>query len=277
MTAQKRIGHIGIFLFLLLFLGMILFPLLIVGMNSVKNQEDFTQHGPFAWPTKIVWGQIQEAAQKIGFFNRLWNSFLISIPTAILASLLSLMNGYALGIGRIRGKVLFLIFFMVATTLPQESLVYPLYYIFRQLKLYNSHLGVILPLTALHLSFGTYLLASVMATFPRDFVDAAEIDGAGKLYVLLHIVLPLAMPTISVLFVFFFIWSWNDFFISLIFLISEKIQTLPLGVLQMRGQYVTNINLQSAAALILSFPCIVFFLLFQRTLTKGVMASGLKG
>jgi raffinose/stachyose/melibiose transport system permease protein len=277
MTAQKRIGHIGIFLFLLLFLGMILFPLLIVGMNSVKNQEDFTQHGPFAWPTKIVWGQIQEAAQQIGVFNRLWTSFLISIPTAILASLLSLMNGYALGIGRIRGKVLFLIFFMVATTLPQESLVYPLYYIFRQLKLYNSHLGVILPLTALHLSFGTYLLASVMATFPRDFVDAAEIDGAGKLYVLLHIVLPLAMPTISVLFVFFFIWSWNDFFISLIFLISEKIQTLPLGVLQMRGQYVTNINLQSAAALILSFPCIVFFLLFQRTLTKGVMASGLKG
>lgn len=277
MTVQQRIGHWGIFLFLLLLLIMILFPLLIVGLNAVKTQEDFTQHGPFAWPTRIVWSQIQEAAQKIGFFNRLWNSFLISVPTAILASVLSLMNGYALGIGRIRGKVLFLIFFMVANTLPQESLVYPLYYIFRQLNLYNSHLGVILPLTALHLSFGTYLLASVMSTFPRDFVDAAEIDGAGKWYTLVQIVLPLAMPTISVLFVFFFIWSWNDFFISLIFLISEKIQTLPLGVLQMRGQYVTNINLQSAAALILSFPCIVFFLIFQRTLTKGVMASGLKG
>jgi raffinose/stachyose/melibiose transport system permease protein len=277
MNLRKQIGNIAVFLLLSILLLMVLFPLLMVGINALKSQEDFTQNGPFSLPAEFIWGQIQEAAESMGFFNRLRNSFLISVPTALLATTLSLLNGYALGIGRVRGKVLFLIFFMIATTLPQESLVYPLYYIFRLLKLYNTRLAVILILTALHLSFGTYLLASVMGTFPRDFIDAAQIDGAGKLYILTHIVVPLAMPTLSVLFVFFFIWSWNDFFLSLIFLISEKIQTLPLGVLQMRGQYVTNINLQSAAALILSFPCIVFFLLFQRTLTKGVMASGLKG
>jgi raffinose/stachyose/melibiose transport system permease protein len=148
---------------------------------------------------------------------------------------------------------------------------------FRLVNLYNTRLGVILCLTAAHLSFGTYLLTTVMGEFPRDFVDAAQIDGAGKLYVLTRIIVPLLMPTVSVLFVFCFIWSWNDFFLSLIFLISQKIQTLPLGILQMQGQYVTNINLQSAVALLLSLPCVVFFLIFQRTLTKGVMASGIKG
>ena len=277
MNIQKRLGTIAVLIFLSLLLLVILFPLLVIGVNAVKGQEDFYQNGPFSWPTPIAWEQISEAAEKIGFFNRLWNSFVVSVPTALLALALSLMNGYALGIGRIRGKVLFLIFFMIATTLPQEALVYPLYYIFRTLGLYNTRLAVILVLTAVHLSFGTYLLSSVMGTFPKDFIDAAEIDGAGKLYTLTHIVLPLTMPTLSVLFVFFFIWSWNDFFLSLIFLISEKVQTLPLGVLQMRGQYISNINLQSAASLILSFPCVVFFFIFQRTLTKGVMASGLKG
>lgn len=277
MNIPKNLGNILVLAGLSLFLLIILFPLGIVGLNSVKSQEEFTQHGPFALPAKFAWGQIQEAAEKLGFFNRLWNSFVISLPTTLLATALSLLNGYALGIGRVRGKVVFLIFFMIANTLPQESLVYPLYYIFREVGLYNTRVAVILILTAVHLSFGTYLLATVLGTFPRDFIDAAHIDGAGKVYVLFHIVLPLIMPTLSVLFVFFFIWSWNDFFLSLIFLISEKVQTLPLGVLQMRGQYITNINLQSAAALLLSLPCIIFFFLFQRTLTKGIIASGLKG
>ncbi len=86
------------------------------------------------------------------------------------------------GIGRVRGKVVFLIFFMIANTLPQESLVYPLYYIFREVGLYNTRVAVILILTAVRLSFGTYLLATVLGTFLRDFIDAAHIDGAGKVY-----------------------------------------------------------------------------------------------
>ena len=171
----------------------------------------------------------------------------------------------------------FLMFFLIAMMLPGESLIYPVYYMFQVVKLYNTRLAVILCMTAAHLSFGTYLLSTVMGEFPRDFVDAAQIDGAGKLYVLWNIVIPLVMPTLSVLFVFFFIWTWNDFFLALIMLVSEKIQTLPLGVLHMTGQYRSTITLQSAGAFVLSLPCIIFFLIFQRTLTKGVMASGLKG
>jgi raffinose/stachyose/melibiose transport system permease protein len=277
MMLRKHLGHGLVLGFLGVVLLMVLFPLLILGINAMKNEAEFYQTGPFRLPPRFHWEPLQKVIVTLGFFNRLWNSVLISVPTALFAIVLSLLNGYAIGIGRVRGKVFFLLFFLIAMMLPQEALIYPLYYLFRLVKLYNTRLGVILCLTAGHLSFGTYLLATVMEEFPRDFVDAAQIDGAGKIYVLTKIIVPLIMPTISVLFVFFFIWSWNDFFLSLIFLISEKVQTLPLGVLQMRGQYVTNINLQSAAALLLSLPCIIFFLIFQRTLTQGVMASGIKG
>jgi raffinose/stachyose/melibiose transport system permease protein len=277
MRLRKYLGNGLVLLLLGVVLFLILFPLLILVINAMKNEAEFYQTGPFGLPTSLHWEPIQKVIDSLKFFTRLWNSFLISVPTALFASILSLLNGYALGIGRVRGRVFFLLFFLIAMMLPQEALIYPLYYVFRAIKLYNTHLAVILCLTAGHLSFGTYLLSTVMGEFPRDFVDAAEIDGAGKIYVLTKIIVPLVMPTVSVLFVFFFIWSWNDFFLSLIFLISEKVQTLPLGVLQMRGQYITNINLQSAAALLLSLPCIIFFILFQRTLTRGVTASGLKG
>ncbi len=274
---RKQIGKTVIFLALFALLVLMLFPLLLVGMNSFKTEDEFLDGGPFALPHSLNLESFQQALTNMKFFMRLWNSILISIPTALLASALSLLNGYAIGIGRIKGKMFFLIFFLIAMMLPGESLIYPVYYMFRLVKLYNTHFAVILCMTAAHLSFGTYLLATVMGEFPRDFVDAAEIDGAGKLYVLGKIIVPLVMPTLSVLFVFFFIWTWNDFFLALVMLVSEKIQTLPLGVLHMQGQYRTTITLQSAGAFLLSLPCIIFFLIFQRTLTKGITASGLKG
>lgn len=277
MRLRKYLTNGAVLLVLSAMLLIVLFPLLILAINAMKGQEDFYDSGPFALPEKLHWKPIQEIAIKLKFFQRIENSLIISIPTAILATVLSLLNGYALGIGRVRGKGLILLFFLIAIMLPQEALIYPLYYMFRQVGLYNTRFAVMLCLSAFHLSFGTYLLSTVLGEFPKDFIDAAAIDGAGKIYVLTHIVTPLIMPTLSVLFVFFFIWSWNDFFLSLVFLVSEKIQTLPLAVLQMRGQYITNINLQSAAGLLLSLPCVVFFLIFQRTLTQGVMASGIKG
>lgn len=275
--SQKSIKQVLLIGLLSVLLLLMMLPLIILAINALKTEADFYASGPFRLPSQLAWEPIQTVAVKLHFFRRIWNSLVVSIPTAILASAISLLNGYAMGIGRVRGRTFFLLFFLIAMMLPGEALIYPLYYVFRLLKLYNTRMAVILTLTAMHLSFGTYLLASVLGEFPKDFVDAAEMDGAGKIYVLIRIILPLVMPTLSVLFVFFFIWSWNDFFLSLIFLISEKVQTLPLAVLQMRGQYVTNINLQSAAGLILSLPCILFFLIFQRTLTRGITASGLKG
>jgi raffinose/stachyose/melibiose transport system permease protein len=274
----KRNIATGLVLFMLIVILIgVLLPLLILLLNAFKTDSDFTQNGPFSLPTKLSFESILNAINITQFFSRLVNSIIISIPTAVLALLLSLLNGYALGIGRIRGKAFIVVFFMLALTLPQEAFIYPIYYMFKGIKLYNSYFGVILCLSAFHLSYGTYLMSTVMKKFPKEFIEAAEIDGAGKLYIFFRIIIPLNMPTISVLFVFFFVWTWNDFFISLILLVSEKYQTIPLGILRLSGQYTTSMTIQGAAALLLSLPCIIFFIIFQRTLTRGVVAGGIKG
>jgi raffinose/stachyose/melibiose transport system permease protein len=135
---------------------------------------------------------------------------------------------------------------------------------------------VILTTAVLNSAFGTYLLASVFTTFPRELTEAALIDGANKLQLLWRIVVPVSAPSLAVLFVFFFIWTWNEFFLPLIFLISNGNQTVPLAIALARGERGMVITTQSAAALLGVLPCIIFFFLFQRTLTRGVTAGAVK-
>lgn len=97
--------------------------------------------------------------------------------------------------------------------LPQESLIYPLYYMAKQVGLYNSKLSVIIIFTVIQSAFGTYLLASVLGTFPKALLEAAALDGAGKWTILRRVVYPNVRPTLAVLLIFFFIWTWNEFFI----------------------------------------------------------------
>jgi raffinose/stachyose/melibiose transport system permease protein len=189
---------------------------------------------------------------------------------------LSVLNAYALGIGRVRGRIWFLVFFLIANLLPQEALVYPLYYLSKEAGLYDTQFVVILIFIVIQGAFGTYLLSSVYAAFPRELLDAAEIDGAGRWRTLWHVVVPTSRPTLSVLFTFFFIWTWNEFFLPLIFLISNDRQTVPVALGVLQGQRLMDATTTSASALIGILPAVIFFLVFQRTLTRGIMSGAVR-
>ena len=212
----------------------------------------------------------------MNFTKTLFNSTFISTSVAILAVILSLLNAFALGLGKVRRRTWLLVFFLMANFLPQEALAYPLYYFAKFLHIYDTLFAVILVLTVIQSSFGTYLLSSVFSSFPHEILEAATIDGCNKLNLLTRIVAPLSIPTLSVLFVFFFIWTWNEFFLPLILLPSNANMTVPLALAINQGQYGVNITGQSASGLLGILPCIIFFLIFQRTLTKGITAGGIK-
>jgi raffinose/stachyose/melibiose transport system permease protein len=195
---------------------------------------------------------------------------------AVLAVALSVLNAYALGIGRIRGRVSIMVVFLLANTMPQEVLVYPLYFVSKKAGLYDTRLSVIIIFTAIQTAFGTYLLSSVLSAFPREMLEAARIDGAGRLRILLRVVVPISRPTLGVLFVFFFIWTWNEFFLPLIFLISNENQTVPVSLGVLQGQRLMDATMTSSSALLGIVPAVVFFLIFQRTLTRGVTVGSVK-
>ena len=266
----------GALLALLIFLLLMLLPFFMITINSFKTESEYLANGPFSLPSGFDLEAINTTWALTDYSTKLINSLLISSSTALLAVTLSLFNAFALGIGRIRGRTFFLLFFLMAIALPPESLAYPLYYLFNQIDLYNTRLSIILITAVLHTAFGTYLLSSVFRTFNQDILESARLDGCNKLQLLLRIVIPLSWPTLSVLFVFFFIWTWNDFFLPLIFLISNDNQTVPIAMALARGERGMVITTQSAAAFLGVLPGIIFFILFQRTLARGVTAGSVK-
>ena len=270
------LGRYAALVLLCALLGVMLFPFLIVLINAFKTPAEYAGGGPLSLPRGLSLAGITEFWSRVNFTNKLFNSALISLAVAVVGVLLSLLNAFALGIGKVRGRIGLLVFFLIANTLPQESLAYPLYYFAKALKIYDTQLAVIIVFSVIQSAFGTYLLSSVFSTFPRELVEAAQIDGCTKLQLLLWIVLPASLPTLAVLFTFFFIWTWNEFFLPLILLISNARQTVPLAIAVLQGQHNMDATTSSASALLGILPCILFFLVFQRTLTRGVMAGSIK-
>jgi raffinose/stachyose/melibiose transport system permease protein len=255
---------------------LMLMPFIMVTINAIKTEAEFARFGPLSLPHGINLTSLKDFWTRVHFSQALFNSTFISISVAVLAVILSLLNAFALGLGKVRGRAWLLVFFLMANFLPQEALAYPLYYFAKFLHIYDTPYAVILVLTVIQSAFGTYLLSSVLSSFPREILEAAMMDGCNKLNLLWNIVAPLSLPTLSVLFVFFFIWTWNEFFLPLILLPSNANQTVPLALAMNQGQYGMNITAQSASGLLGILPCIIFFLIFQRTLTRGITAGGIK-
>src|SRR6266702_1286151 len=184
-------------------------PLLVVALNAVKSPAEYAANGPLALPRHLYLSGIVDFWNRVKFGRVLLNSLVISGAVALLGVLVAVLNAYALGIGKVPGRILFLIFFLLANLLPQEKLVH----------LYNTQLAVIIIFTVIQGAFGTYLLASVFDGFPQALLDAAAVDGAGRWRTLWRVVVPVSRPSLAVLLTFFFIWTWNEFFLPLIFLI----------------------------------------------------------
>jgi raffinose/stachyose/melibiose transport system permease protein len=253
-----------------------LIPFALVAVNALKSPSDYAQRGPLRLPETVYFKGIVDFWVRVDFGEKLWNSTVISASVAVLAVLVSIVTAYALGIGRIKGRMWIIAIFLLANLMPQEALVYPLYFLAKQVDLYDTRLAVVIIFTAIQSAFGTYLLSSVLSAFPREILEAARVDGASRWQVLWRVVVPMSWPTLSVLLVFFFIWTWNEFFIPLVMLISNENQTVPVALGVLQGQRLMDATTQSASALLGILPAVVFFLIFQRTLTRGIAVGAVK-
>jgi raffinose/stachyose/melibiose transport system permease protein len=261
---------------LTVFALLMLVPFVIVTMNALKSPAEYAGDGPLSLPDGLYLQGLVDFWNRVDYGQKLLNSLLISGAVAVLAVIVSTLNAYALGIGRVKGRMWLLVVFLLANTLPHEALVYPLYYLSKEVGLYDSRLAIVVIFVVIQTAFGTYLLSAVLSGFPREVVEAAQMDGAGRWQVLWRVVVPMSRPTLSVLMVFFFIWTWNEFFLPLIFLISNDNQTVPVALGVLQGQRLMDATMSSASALLGILPAILFFLVFQRTLTRGVTAGAIK-
>lgn len=259
-----------------LFAILILSPLFLMVLNAFKTSQDYTQNGPLSLPHELYFGGLVNFWKATDFPIKFWNSLWISVVSALLSVVLSLFNAYALGIGRVRGSSVIIALFMILTMLPGEGFIYPLFYMFNAVGMGNSQWTIVIICGIINMAFGTYLLSSVMSTFPKELLEAAQIDGAGRWRTLRDVVFPVMKSNCAVLFIFFFIWTWNEFYFTLIFLVSGDTQTIPLAIASLQGDRIMDVPTINAGSLISLIPAFVFFLIFQRTLTKGITAGAVK-
>ena len=251
-------------------------PFLMILVNSFKSPADYNTGGPLQLPSHLYFDGIVNFWNRVAFPQKLWNSVLISGMVSILAIIISVLNAYALGIGRVKARLWIIVLFLLANMVPQEALLYPLYSMFKAVGLYDNVWSVIIIFTVIQSAFGTYLLSSVYGTFPKEILEAASLDGASRWTILWRVIVPISRPTLSVLLIFFFIWTWNEFLIPLTFLVSNDNQTVPVAISVLQGDRLMDVTTTSASALLGLLPTLIFFLIFQRTLTRGITAGAVK-
>lgn len=253
-----------------------LFPLIVILLNAFKTSGDYNTAGPLSWPKEFSLAGVVKFWNASNFPEKVWNSVWTSGLVAILAVLLSILNSFALGIGRVKGRRWIVLLIMLANMMPQEALLYPLYIMFKAIGLYNSQWAIVIIFTVIQSAFGTYLLSSVYGTFPRAILEAATLDGASRWKILKDIVFPISRPTLSVMLVFFFIWTWNEYMIPMAFLVDNSTQTVPIAVSALSGDKLMDVTTTAAASLLSIIPTLIFFLLFQRTLSRGITSGAVK-
>jgi raffinose/stachyose/melibiose transport system permease protein len=253
-----------------------LVPFVIMVLNAFKAPADYSQNGPLSWPVDFYTEGLRTFWERVNFPEKLVNSIWISATVAIFGTFLSLFSAYALGVGKVKGRMSIVTLFLLANMLPQEVLVYPLFQMAQEVGLSNNQWSVIIIFTVIQSAFGTYLLSSVLGTFPKALLEASALDGAGRWRTLWSIVFPVVRPTLSVLVIFFFIWTWNEFFIPLVMLTTNATQTIPVALASLQGDRMMDAPTTNAGALVSMIPAIIFFLIFQRTLTRGITAGAVK-
>jgi raffinose/stachyose/melibiose transport system permease protein len=254
----------------------VVFPMLLLLINAFKSPVDYANSSPLDLPKAIDFTGIADFWSRYNFPRALWNSIFISGMVAIIAVVVSVLNAFAIGIGRVRGRTWIVLLFLMANLIPQEMLFDPLFKLYDRFGLLSTPWSVILTFVVIQSAFGTYLLSSLLGTFPKEILEAAAVDGAHRRRILRSVVVPIIRPTLSVLMVFFFIWTWNEFLLPLAFLNTSQSLTVPLVLEQLNGERQTDTTTLIAGTLISIIPTIIFFLIFQRTLTRGITAGAVK-
>lgn len=183
--------------------------------------------------------------------------------------------GYAFARIEFRGRNQIFLAYLAVFLIPQQLLLVPRFVYFQQLGLYDTLWALILP--GMFTVVGTFLMRQFFLAQPKEFAEAARIDGANELQIFLRVYVPLATPMISALAILTFVWSWNDYETALIFLTSPEMYTLPLALTSFTDeQGAIAPGLTMAAATLSIIPILIVFLIFQRRFIQAITSSGIK-
>jgi ABC-type glycerol-3-phosphate transport system permease component len=258
-----------------------LVPLAWMLLTSLKSYQEVTASPPVWWPRELRWGNYREALTTFDFSRYLFNSVLICVLTIAGTLISCTLAAYSFACLKARGRDVIFALLLSTMMLPAQVTVIPLFKLFASIGWVNTLYPLIVPSWLATNVFAIFLLRQFFLAVPRDYLEAARLDGASELRILWSIFVPLSKPVLLTVTVFTFIGSWNDLWGPLIYLHDDRLFTMPLGLLNFIGTsgraQGSPWHLVMAVSMVMMMPIVVLFFLAQRRFIEGIATAGVKG
>lgn len=255
-----------------------IYPLFWLFYNSLKTNSGFLAH-PFSLPgiTKLVWSNYRDSwvTMHVGTFTI--NSLYVSTLSVVISVLISAMAAFA--IQRLRWKLSGTVmnYFLLGIMVPVQAILIPLFINFKDMGLLNHRTMLVLPYVAFALPTTIFILCGFYETLPRELEEAAVMDGCSVYRIFWSIIVPLMKPAFITVAVLNFLGAWNELLISLVLVNKKELMTLPVGLLNFRGQYGAELTKMFAAIIASIIPSLVIYFVLQDRITKGMISGAIKG
>ena len=269
----------ALYLVLAVYAVFALFPFFWMLLSSFKQQADLFRLPPEFKPTQLFTDEpfknYSDVWTKRDFFIYFRNSVLVSSMAALGQVMTCALAGYAFAKMPLPGKNVLFAIVLATAFVPTEVTIIPEYLLMRQLGWIDTWLPLIVP-SFLVGAFGTFMLREYFGSLPDAYAEAARIDGANPFEIFWHIYLPLARPALISIFVIAFIANWDELLRPLLFLNSQELFTVPLGLMTFFTQYEAAWHQLMAASIISIFPLALVYIIAQRYVLEGFMGGGTK-
>lgn len=270
-----NLNKILIYILLIALAATMLMPFLWMLSASLKLDKDVFRF-PIEWiPADPQWSNYARIWTQIPYLTFFYNTAKLTIIITFLQLFTSSFAGYAFAKLKFKGQDIIFLAYIASIAIPWQSYMIPQFIMMRRLDLVDTHTSLIL-LQAFS-AFGVFLMRQFFITIPNDILDAARIDGLSEYGIYFKIMLPLSKPALATLTIFTAVFVWNDFMGPLIYLNTQSLKTIQLGLRLFIQQYSANYSLIMAASLVSLIPVVVLFLAFQRFFVEGIASTGIKG
>lgn len=276
MSRSALLRNIARVTFLVVVASFVLVPLLATALGGFKTNAQIRTNAlglPPHWDVQFYGAILSDPA----FWRYLGNSLFISVSVVVLTLLVGAAAAYVFAQIKFFGSKWLFSYLLLGLMFPFATAILPLFIKVRDFGLLDTYWAVILPQTAFGLSLAILLFRTFFEQLPGELFEAARIDGCGYVRFFWRFTLPLSTPILATVGVFVFVQSWNNFLLPLVVLNSREVFTWPLGMMQFRGEYVTQWNRTLAFVTLTIVPAIVFFLAAQKYIVAGLTGGAVKG
>jgi multiple sugar transport system permease protein len=250
-------------------------PFIFVIFTSLMTRDQALTRA--IWPHPFRFQNYADVLSNEPLLRWTWNTFLIAFLSSVGVVISCAPPAYALSRMRFRGRNLVFLLVLSTMMLPIQVTIIPLYVLFSHLGWIGSLKPLIIP-SFFGDAFSIFLLRQFFLTIPDALTDAARVDGASEIRLLLRIVMPLAKPALAAVFIFNFLYCWNDLFAPLLYLgANPDSYTVSLGLSEFRSSRHVDYELMMAACVLFTLPVTLLFFLAQRAFVEGVTVTGVKG